>query len=82
MGSGFRVGWCCHITTSDPLYSVLEEIKIDNCFCFFRQTKPSARMVPPKKRQELHRATAIVAPTFKCTSGCLLVSSLAPSHED
>ena len=31
-----------------------------------------------KKRQELQRATAIVAPTFKCASGCLLVSSLVP----
>ena len=26
-----------------------------------------------KKRQELQRATVIVAPTFRCTSGCLLV---------
>lgn len=26
------------------------------------------------KRRELERATAIVAPTFKCASGCLLVS--------
>ena len=29
----------------------------------------------PNKRQELLRATVIVAPTFKCASGCLLLLS-------
>ena len=35
-----------------------------------------------EKRQELQRATAIVAPTFKCASGCLLVSNSVPPREE
>jgi len=33
-----------------------------------------------EKCRELQKATAIVAPTFKCASGCLLVSNLVPPH--
>ncbi len=34
-----------------------------------------------EKRLELQTATAIVAPTFQCASGCILVSNLVPPHE-